>query len=103
MGEFAQYLGCDAEKVRINGEIKEIDEKIITEGECIEFKDILNNPLYIRSGPQITIQAQIGGEKSRDFFIQKRDDGEESFNWEEQKNAEQSLLVIELDFEEVEE
>lgn len=103
LGEFAQYLGCDAEKVRINGEIKEIDEKIITEGECIEFKDILNNPLYIRSGPQITIQAQIGGEKSRDFFIQKRDDGEESFNWEEQKNAEQSLLVIELDFEEVEE
>ena len=103
LGELAQYLGCDAEKVQINGRIEQIDNKVIGDEECIEFKDILKNPLYIRYGPQITIQAQIGGEKSRDFFIQKRDDGEESFNWEEQKNAEQSLLVIELDFEEVEE
>ncbi|WP_417091368.1 hypothetical protein, partial [Marvinbryantia sp.] len=67
------------------------------------FKDILKNPLYIRSGPQITIRARIGDEERRDFFIQESDDGEKSFKWEKQENAGKPLLVIELDFEEVEE
>lgn len=95
----------DVETYSVQGSVNKLDNRIVVSGsECSQFQNILEKPLYIRCGPQIIVRAQINEGEERAFFANRvSNDTGTSYEWQEQENMDDALIVLKINFDTVKE